>query len=160
MPAVKSVTLVIIIAGEFSTETKYHTLKHDAVHSMAAIMQLVLLSMTGLWKALQARQLQSGKEQVIASNSINLHNRKPTERRWYPTKAYALPLQMSHNRLHLHLDEPWICLQIPNGTSNKPSSVRWWQWEEKLHCSNTLLCRLATPLSNIIRSRTHTLICS
>lgn len=81
MPAVKAVILVIITAGEFSTETQYHTLKHSAVPSMAVIMQFARFSVTALWKALQARQLQSGKEQVKASNSINLHNRKPTERR-------------------------------------------------------------------------------
>lgn len=92
MPALKSVILIIIIAGEFSTETQYHTLKHDAVHSMVVIMQLAHFSVTALRKALQARQLQSGKEQVIASNSINLHNRKPAERRWYPTKARVLLL--------------------------------------------------------------------
>ena len=92
MPAVKSLILVIIIAGKSSTETQYHTSKHNAVHPMAVIMQLVHFSVTPLWKALQARQLQSGKEQVIASNSINLHNRKPTERRWYPTKACVLLL--------------------------------------------------------------------
>lgn len=119
MPAVKSVFFAIIIAGEFSVETQQHTLKHDAVHSMAVITQLAHFSVTALRKVLQARQLQSGKEQVIASNSINLHNRKLTERRWYPTKACVFLLQQSHKRLHLHLDEPWICLQIPNSTPNK-----------------------------------------
>jgi len=87
MPAVKSVILVISTAGEVSTETQYHTLKHDAAHSMACAFRC-----DGLWKALQARQLQSGKEQVRASNSINLHNRKPTKMRWYPTKACVLLL--------------------------------------------------------------------
>lgn len=107
MPTVKSVILVIILTGEFSTETQYHNLKHNAVHSI----QLVHFSMTMLWEALQARQLQSGKKQVIASNSISLHNRKP-ERRLYPPNACVLPLQVSNKRVHLHLDNPWICLQI------------------------------------------------
>lgn len=87
MPAVKSVILVIILTGEFSTGTQYHTLKHNAVHSI----QLVHFSMTVLGEALQARQLQSGKKQVTASDSISLHNRKPG-RRWYPSSAWVLPL--------------------------------------------------------------------
>lgn len=49
MPAVKSVILVIILTGEFSTGTQYHTLKHNAVHSI----QLVHFSMTVLGEALQ-----------------------------------------------------------------------------------------------------------
>lgn len=86
MPAVKSVILVIVTV-EFSSETQYQTQKHSAVYSI----QLVHFSLTILWEALQARQQQSGKKQVTASNSISLHNKKP-ERRWYPTNGCMLPL--------------------------------------------------------------------
>lgn len=44
MPAVTSAILVNIIAGEFSTETQYHPLKHDAVPSVAVKAQIAYFS--------------------------------------------------------------------------------------------------------------------
>lgn len=77
MPAVKPVILVIIVTGEFSSETQCSIFNSACVFQPDSAMGNT---------AGQA----AGKKQVTASNSISLHNRKP-EKRWYSTNACVLP---------------------------------------------------------------------